>query len=418
MTNLTGLAVWGLAALAVVLPVGYLVPLSLLALAQLGRPWRHIGLCQRRDELLPGFASLLFGVVWVAMGSWHGEWAEAWRLTWPAWLVLPASVVLMAWTPSPRWLWSGLAMGGGAAGVWALIHQLMLDGHRADVYGLNAILFGNLSLLIGLFCLATLGWARRDTSRWSWNRLLLCGALGGGVASMLSGTRGGWVVLPFLLVLLGWTHRSMTRNQRLLALVTVLASVWVTYLIPQTGLQERVELTREHVVRYLSGERDVTTGARMEIWQAAVFLIEERPLAGWGQSGYHLGMHDLGEEGRVDPRVERYWHAHNDLLDAWSKRGLPGLFGLLLLYATPLWLFRRGLFASSPSCRALASCGILLPLAFMGFGLSYSFMAYPVGIALYTAWMSVLWVLYKREVMDSRPETVPTALGVGSAHAE
>ncbi|WP_081786000.1 O-antigen ligase family protein [Halomonas sp. BC04] len=221
------------------------------------------------------------------------------------------------------------------------------------------------------------------------------GVLLGSLASLLSGTRGGWVVLPGLLAICllafgGWI--TVRRRMQLAALGALLVVSAVA--IPQMGVQARLALGIEHASRYLSGERTVATAARLEIWRGAVLLISEHPLRGWGNAGYLEGMAQLSAKGRLDPATSNYWHAHSDLLDAWVRRGALGLAALLAIYLLPVYLFRHGISARDPTRRALATCGLLLPAGFAGFGLSYAFMAYSAGVAAYTGWLCVIWGLY------------------------
>jgi len=35
--------------------------------------------------------------------------------------------------------------------------------------------------------------------------------------------------------------------------------------------------------------------------------------------------------------------------------------------------------------------GLLIPVAFIDFGITYAFFAYPVGVAVYASWLLLLW---------------------------
>lgn len=394
---LSGIAILLLGGLSLLVPSGYLVPVTTL-LFTLPLCWlASVPGTVRPGELWPVLVVMLVGIVWLLMAAWHGETEAALPLVWPALLCVPLFWPVRRATPSLRWLWSGLVLGGIGAGTWALIQVYGLGVRRAAGHDpLHPILFGNLALMTGLFCLAGLGWAVRHRRRLCWMIPLSIGATGGLVASLLSGTRGGWVVLPALLALLFFVHgRALSRRVQWLLVVGTLAFASLAVAVPQTGVQARLAQGLDHVSRYLGGERTVRTGARLEIWHTAIQLISQRPLSGWGDQGYRQGVVRLVTEGRAASGVTRYTHAHNDLLDAWVRRGAPGALSLLLMYALPVGLFWKGLGSTSSSRRALATCGVLLATGYFGFGLSYSFMVYPAGLALYTLWFSVLWALYQ-----------------------
>ncbi len=315
---------------------------------------------------------------------------------------MPILVALSRLRVSSAWLWGGFAAGSLATGGWAAWQGLVKGTSRANGHEpLHAILFGNLGLLAGLICLAGLGWALGRDRRLVWGLLLAAGGFSGLMVSALSGSRGGWVGLPLALWVLyrGYGPRLAARWQLAgVALLGVLLAA--LYVAPQTGVERRVDNAVDSLEQYLDGDQEMTSvSARLEMWKGAGHLIAERPLAGWGGRGYWQAMRDRGAAGLQDPALGRFWHAHNDLLDAWAKRGLPGLATLLALYLVPLWLFLGGIRSAASERRALAMAGVLLPVAFLGFGLTYSFLAYPAGGLVYGLLLAILWGLYRQAPM-------------------
>ncbi|RTR05022.1 O-antigen ligase family protein [Halomonas nitroreducens] len=394
-----GVALAGFWIALLAVPQGYfLVPL-LLAVGGLycRRPWQAAMGCVARDRLLV-LALVLQGGVWLAAGLWHGEIRHALGGAAATWMALPLLVLLRRLPPSTAWLWAGMALGGVGAGAWALWQRLVDGVLRAHGHEpLHAILFGNLALLTGLSCLAGLVWAGSRARRHLWLPLLAGGAFSGILASLLSGSRGGWIGLPLaLLVIYRAQGRRLAGRWRVMALAGLLVVAAGLYAVPQTGVQARVDHAVSSLHRYLQGDEEVTSiSARLDLWRGGLALIAERPGLGWGSEGYRAGKAELIEEGELAPELSRFWHAHNDLLDAWVKRGLPGLVALLVLYLTPLRLFAGGIRDACPRQRSLAIAGTLLPVAFMDFGLTYSFLAYAAGLTIYATWLAALWALYR-----------------------
>lgn len=375
-----------------------IVPLLLGLAALLANERPPLPFPQRQDRWVMAML-LCYGLSWVIAGPWHGEGLHGLRDAWPVWLAVPILVALSRLRVSSVWLWGGFAAGSLATGGWAAWQWLVKGASRANGHEpLHAILFGNLGLLAGLICLAGLGWALGRDRRLGWGLLLAAGGFSGLMVSALSGSRGGWIGLPLALWVLyrGYGPRLALRWQLAgVALLGVLLAA--LYVAPQTGVERRVDNAVDSLEQYLDGDQEMTSvSARLEMWKGAVQLIAERPLAGWGGRGYRQAMRDRGAAGLQDPALGRFWHAHNDLLDAWAKRGLPGLATLLALYLVPLWLFARGLHGGSRERRALAMVGVLLPVAFLGFGLTYSFLAYPAGGLVYGLLLAILWGLYRQ----------------------
>lgn len=352
-----------------------------------------------RDDWLMMAALGGYGLTWLVMAQWHGESVRGVAHAWPVALAIAALVAFAKLRATATWLWAGLALGSLAGGAWAIWQKLIEGSRRVEGHEpFNAILYGNLGLLLGLLCLAGLGWAWSRQARWRWSLLMVAGGLSGLLISALSGTRGGWIGLPLAAWVLYRGHVSrMSVRWRLGLLSTLLLLMAAAYLVPQTGVAERVENARVGVERYFTGDDDMNSiSARVEMWKGAVELIGERPMTGWGMAGYRTLMIERSEEGRQDPLLRRFWHAHNDALDAWVKRGLPGLLALLGLYVTPLWLFARGIGSGSGERRSLAVAGTLLAVAYIDFGLTYSLLAYPAGGWIYALLLVLFWGLYRQ----------------------
>ncbi len=391
------------------LPQGYwLAPLALLLVAGLGWAHRPVPFQGTRPQGVAVAALLSVGAAHLANGLWHGEMALALPTAGAALLaaaMVPAATLLR---PPLAWWWGGLALAGGGSGLWALWQAGVAGASRANGHGeVNAILFGNLALLTGLLCLAGLGWAWQQSCRRRWLVALLLGAVGGLIASALSGTRGGWLALPLATLVFYRAYlRSWPARWRWLTVSAVALVLAGLYLAPQSGVQKRVGLAMEEAADYLAGEPNGSVGTRLEMYRGALLLIPHSPWMGLGHGGYRDAMGELVEQGRIVPGLDRYWHAHNDLLDAWVRRGLPALLAVLALYLLPLWVFTPRLVATDPGTRSLAVAGLLLPVTFIDFGLSYAFFAYPIGIVVYGGWLAVLLACEARD----QGKTVPSTL--------
>ncbi|SJN12171.1 O-antigen ligase [Halomonas citrativorans] len=320
-------------------------------------------------------------------------------------LAVPVLLLILRVPPRLSWLWSGIAVGAIGAGTLAAWQKLIEDVGRADGF-LHPIQFGNLSMLLGVLCLAGLGWAAVQRFRYTWMALLLTGALCGMLGSLFSGSRGGWVGLPIIGLVLyrSYGHCFSVRVKlSMVGFVTLLLAA--LYMLPEVGLQKRVHEAVSDISSYVTGEeRDTSLGLRFEMWQGATQLIAERPLLGWGEAGYQAAMHKLGEEGDISLAASTFDHAHNDIIDAFAKRGVFGVAALLCLYLVPLRMFASGLQHSNLEIRALAVAGTLLSVAYIDFGLSQTFFAHNSGAMFYAFWLAVLWGVYSAQSRATRDE--------------
>ena len=378
---------WGLVALLAAGSVQRLGDASSLT----GVPDRY-----RASRLLCG-ALLLYAVAEALAAHQYDGWAVAWPV------VAAGVLATLVWWVGRRlvlpaaWVWAGFAVAGVGTGVWSLWQALVGGVARAHGHApLHAIIFGNLALLSGLLCVAGLGWVwhQRTLGQASlrWWLLLLAGACGGVLASLLSGTRGGWIALPLALLVFyrGYICHWPVR-WRWSVLVAMVALVAGLYGFPQIGVQARTDAAVAEAQDYLAGEARGSVGMRLEMYRGAGLLILAQPWQGVGHQGYQPAMQALVEEERLPPGLGRYWHAHNELLDAWVRRGVLGLIAVLALYVVPLGLFSRRLGHANLGRRAVAVGGLLIPVAFIDFGITYAFFAYPVGVAVYASWLLLLW---------------------------
>lgn len=393
MHGYTSLAVWLFGALALVVPSGYSLGALLLVLGSIvllfSRP--RLGLSRQDAWVMLAMLGFCLAGLWevlVLQQEWR-EFDKPSRFL----LAIPATLLVMAYPPRLAWLWSGLVVGAVGVGAWAIWQKLLVGVDRATGYT-YVIQFGDISMLMGILCLAGLGWAMIQPRRKTWLGLLLLGALGGLLGSLLSGSRGGWVGLPFvLLVLYAAYGETMSRRLKVALAALCVAGAAVAYAVPQFGVQHRVNGAFEDIAQYVSGEgRTSSVGARFEMWRGAGLLIAERPLLGWGESGYYREMNRLAEQGVINERVaERYGHPHNEFLNAFTKQGIVGLLSLLALYLVPLKLFARKLKAADMELRSLAVAGTLLPVAYIDFGLTQSLMEHNSGAMVYAFWLAILW---------------------------
>ena len=232
------LAAFLLPALSLGLPSGYswgaglMVLLGLVALPQAIAVFPN----WPRSLRLWSTAMLVMGLAWALHSRVHGQWlwttngldrAVKYGLALVALLAVvraaPVSTAFLRWG-----CWAGAA-GAGLLAAWQWWAH---DGDRASGYT-NAIQFGNLALLLALWSWV---WSRHETRpllRWTGRVAMLLG----GLASVASGSRGGWVVAPvlvFLVLLLdraAYVHGAPGRLRNMLAALGLVLSASLAVLL-------------------------------------------------------------------------------------------------------------------------------------------------------------------------------------------
>ena len=279
-----------------------------------------------------------------------------------------ALLVVLVWRPSRRFLWWGL-IAGAVAGAAFISYQRWVLGMDRPGGLINAITFGDISLCMGLMCLA----ASRDFH----GRAVLwpvLGALAGLIGSVATGTRGGWVAAILAVLLLLRYGNVLGGRYRKGAALLVPVLLALSFLVPQTGARERAMQGVADVEQYFAGGNTFTNmGVRLELWHTATELIAEHPWLGRSVAAVDRAKQAMVARGEAPPYVLEFDHFHNDALHATVFGGMVGLLawaGTLLL---PFLFFRRQLHQGRAQRRdvtAPALAGMLLVVCYFGFGLT------------------------------------------------
>ncbi len=376
----TSIAVFLFSAFALIVPSGMAAGALMLTLGSIVLLWKRAGARLQRDEWMVAGVFLLYFLI-CALTNWvHDEQLREYDVPLRFVLAVPALFLVVRYPPALAAFWGGLAGGANGAGFLALWEKFVIDAPRASGFT-NPIQYGNISMVLGVLCLAGLGWAAtRRHARW-WIAALVAGAAIGIVGSFLTGSRGSWVALPACLFLLYRHYGRTVRKRYLLGGVLVVAvALSGVYAIPQAGMHERMQDAVEETDGYfVSGNANTSVGARFEMWRTAMMLFPENPFLGWGKTGFLERKQALISEGKVAAFTGDHTHSHNEYLDALIKRGLLGLANLLILYGTLLFVFWRRLVRGDTASRPYTLSGLLLVISYVGFGLTQAFLTHNNG---------------------------------------
>jgi len=276
-------------------------------------------------------------------------------------------------------LFFGVATGVILAGIYAA-YQFNVLG-RANGYT-NAIRFGNIAMLMGVFCLyfSVAEFLSGSKKR---SIFFLMAFLMGMLASILSLSRGGWAflgLLPLLLMLFadGKRRWKILFSTVFAGLIFALISLQVPF------VEKRIDEANQEVTGYfIDKEKYITSsvGARLEQWQLSWKLGMEKPIFGWGYEGVDVGRKLMVERGEAHITALNYPHTHNEFLEMWATRGIVGVIFLVFIYVIPIYVFyptkkRLSEFDLDRvnSAKALYISGVSISLAYFTFGLSDVFL--------------------------------------------
>ncbi len=406
LTFLVGCLVFSVPALALITPHGASGPIvALLVLALVSLPFLKTGdRLQRAEKVLLLLFFMYF--IWVFL-SWASTsfvdegikyTGRAARFA----LIIPVYLLLRRLRVEPGWLFYGILTGATGAGLWAMLdyvyHFDYSHGGRASG-ATHPILFGDLALVMGFMSLCF--WSVYQAK---WQRLLILVAFTMGlIASLLSASRGGWIALPALTLFLLWqSWRRFRHYQKILIVFIMILVPAVAYLIPQTGVQYRLQQAQQDIERFEQGDSLYNSlGERFAMWEAAWLIFKQNPIAGAGVGRFIERAHQARDAGLTPPFQDDHYHAHNEYITVAAQTGLIGLALVLLIFLYPAYVFASYLRDRSALKRAAALSGIVLVVGYMHFALSEAIFHRSLPILFYAFFVTVLFIILNLAGRDS-----------------
>ncbi len=216
----------------------------------------------------------------------------------------------------PFWVdWSGLDK-IPASFYWS--RNLLLDGGRIQGIVGNSNLLGMVAVIaLAVFAVGLL--TRQGSPIWGWVWLVAAAAT---VALTRSSTGlAALVAMALTAAYLVIVHRARASRRIVVHIGAAGAAVAVVAV---------VIALREPLLRLLGKSSDLTY--RVDIWEAVLELIEQRPVAGWGWISYWAPWVEP-YDGLVEIRGVEYLQAHNAWLDVMLQLGVLGVvaFGAIVL---------------------------------------------------------------------------------------
>ena len=303
--------------------------------------WRDINISgPAKLFIAASFAFPLATVVnmWV-FSNWQWLWFDN-----PSRLIfiLPIFVLMANIRLSPVWLCLGILLSACIFGGTAIYQFHFLGIPRANGWitvNRSPITFGNAALLFSVLSLATHPLIKSQIGFKLAGLVVILAASLAAYASLLSGTRGGWISLPLLLISFLFADNKRPLLGKLLMLLLGLGLLLVVY-IAIDSVSARIDHAWNELVRMVE-YREFTRGSvgtRVQMWWAAVLLFFDAPISGVGLGNYHAAKQILIEQGIVSSDIKRFSYAHSEPFHYLAEMGLVGIVSLLVFYCSGFWL--------------------------------------------------------------------------------
>lgn len=374
-------------ALALTIPSGYSYGPALLAVVSLFVFWRkeYISAMEKEHKII---ASLLLSYFVLFLISVIVDGSSFSQLDRPSRALMAALVIppLAKHKVKLDVLLCGFACGALIAACIAIYDKFYLGYERAFEFYSMPIQSGNISMSLGLFCLCGYFWYRANSAKYS-SYLYMLGAISGLTGSFLSGTRGGWVLLPVVIISILMLYRKIISNNEKKGLLFLFAIVMTMVLTPQTGILERFDAAKTDIEQYVDGTNlDTSLGIRFQLWGSAWDSFKDKPFFGWGQNGLRESQKQQLQENKITDFIYNFnYHAHNQYLEEMAKRGVVGLLVLIAMLCIPILLVKKKIPIMNPASDTYCGCVLVIVtcLTTADYHLSQAYFAHNSGITFF-----------------------------------
>jgi O-antigen ligase len=308
-------------------------------------------------------------------------------------LVLPIYFFIRKTDIKVDWFIWGVVLGSILAG---LIKFGIIDVHYLSK--IVTVQTGSFTLLSSIFALSSLMFVGKGSSTIK-NTLLFVAFASGIVASFMSGGRGVWIaailslIFIFIINPMRWSIRL-----RLSAVLSMIILFYSAYLIPQTGVKNRIDLALKNTTSWVqNGQANTSSGARLEMWKASYQVIKENPFFGVGEDNYSKYQQILVNQGKVSKSVEGFLHPHGEYVTSLVEQGFIGLIAFISVLLTPLiyLLCRIKLNKNSYRQRVLTTSGLLIILHYAFYSVTSGVFDHQSTALFYSVFMVVILGLIK-----------------------
>ncbi len=267
----------------------------------------------------------------------------------------------------------------------------------------HKIIFGDIAMILALIIVA----AMLTLEKPMWCYLIGIAAVCSAVyASVLSQTRGSWLLLPIALVGLLWLFRhGISRRNWLLAIsasVVIFGGLAVGLNNP---VQRHINIGIEELKAHLEDPSHISSwGERMNMWNDSIAIWKASPIFGTGLGDFAGDSAELIAD-NISHLSKPYRHAHSVYFDALATLGLFGLVVLVVcVFCVPLYIFYSFWNAcNTASLRFYSLSGLIIVVGFAVFGLTEGWLSRSAMVKAYLIFLLVFMSSIANHMAKQQP---------------
>jgi O-antigen ligase len=276
----------------------------------------------------------------------------------------------------------------------------------------SPIPFGNFALLFGVLSLLLIS-LENETNRSSWVKWIgAVGFISGIYTSVASGTRGGWVAIPFFILIIWASFGPRRKSTSYAVLIAILVAIpLIAYLTPAISgrLAEGVAEAQSYLARttrWTAGETATSIGIRLDMWTAGLDAFRSAPVFGLGFAGFNEFLHHRIEMGLSHTELEagEFKHLHCEIVTTAAKLGLMGLFALVVLWVGGIRWFLREVAKNTSDGKMFRVIGLITFTAMIAYSMTDSMFGMTLHSMVYALLLGISAGGLRHAELNSKPD--------------
>lgn len=377
--------------------------LGLVSLLLLHKTWKTLK--YNRVVVVLFLALSSYFLLYLASMLFYGESARAIDLPSRSLLAATTMLLLLLYPPKLDWVFISIIIGSLSSGFIALYFYFKLDTRAFYGHGYFVIQSAGMCAWLGIFCLITFIYAIKKNKSFLFKSFASLGTFLAFLATLLSGTRGSWLLTPFIIIALAWSFREYISKKIVSGSIVVIVTL---FFLSAPLLNSRIQEFNQDLNQYSEGESSSSSGARLEMWKSAFYTFQSSPVFGVGHMNLLETKQKQVEAGQVDRIALEYDRAHNQFFEELQTKGLIGLSVLIFFFLTPLSFFLSHLKykTDKPDVYIVAWMGISHVFMIVGFSLTQHYLNHHSGIIIYSfgvaIFASLIITLNRKDIENTK----------------
>lgn len=185
---------------------------------------------------------------------------------------------------------------------------------------------------------------------------------------ILHGSRGTWLGLPLIFILITWSYYKTALNKICFMWAAIIVFLLINFFWTTSPIFSRIEQFQDDTHMIFQSKNYVnSTGIRFYLWHLALEHFSHAPFNGVGM--YQIEQYNC-QLYQLDRLPQCFQHLHSVYFHELAANGISGLMGLLITYCSALIFFFKTLFIPNAYIKNMALSGIAIVLYYMSCGLT------------------------------------------------